>query len=212
MGIQIICHRGYWKEKSERNQATAFQRSFDLGLGTETDIRDACGKLLVCHDMPTGNELSLDELLDIMDGRNLPLAINIKADGLAGALKAKFSERGHDNWFAFDMSVPDMRQYLRLGISTYTRLSDVEHEPVWLEQATGVWVDAFNGQWHDNQKIRALLEAGKQVCIVSPELHGYPPVPMWQQLFELQQALPCSQHLMICTDTPEELPFWRHSA
>ena len=48
----ILSHRGYWKSEKERNQEVAFHRSFDLGYGTETDIRDIQGKLVISHDMP----------------------------------------------------------------------------------------------------------------------------------------------------------------
>lgn len=107
--MEIISHRGYWHHKSERNLPVAFERSFDLGFGTETDVRDCSGRLLISHDMPTGKEITLDDLLDIMAGRNLPLAINIKADGLAQAVTDTFAKHGHTNWFVFDMAVPDMR-------------------------------------------------------------------------------------------------------
>lgn len=200
--MQIISHRGYWKEKDERNQAAAFHRSFDLGFGTETDVRDVAGTLVISHDMPTGGELTLDELLTIMAGRNLPLAMNIKADGLASALKAKFAEYGHTNWFAFDMSVPDMRSYLALGMPTYTRMSEVELTPAWLDAATGVWLDGFEGEWFTNSQIQTLLDAGKRVCIVSPELHNRPPKALWDRLKELEGE----ERLMLCTDLPEQ-PF-----
>lgn len=206
--MQIISHRGYWKDKSERNQAVAFQRSFALGLGIETDVRDVAGKLVIAHDMPTGKELSLSDLLDIMDGRNLPLAINIKADGLAEALMSEFNERGHTNWFVFDMAIPDMRDYLKLGVSTYTRMSEVERQPVWLDQADGVWLDGFTDEWFSNNLIKKLLGDGKRVCIVSPELHNRPPAALWQQLLEFQET----DNLMLCTDLPEQVPFQRGNA
>lgn len=57
-----------------------------MGYGTETDIRDIQGKLVISHDMPQGNEITFEELLQIMDGRNLPLALNIKADGMANEI------------------------------------------------------------------------------------------------------------------------------
>lgn len=198
--MQVISHRGYWLDKSERNLASAFQRSFDKGYGTETDVRDLAGTLVISHDMPGGKELSLDDLLDIMDGRNLPLAINIKADGLAQALKTKFEERGHQNWFTFDMSVPDMRSYLQAELPTFTRMSEVEPVPVWLDQAAGIWLDSFNGDWFDTDQLAELLHSGKQVCVVSPELHGRDPHSLWRQLRELKDAA----NLMICTDIPEQ--------
>lgn len=198
--MEIISHRGYWLEPRERNQPIAFHRSFELGYGTETDVRDCAGRLLISHDMPTGNEMTLDDLLDIMGGRNLPLAINIKADGLASAIAAKFSEYGHTNWFVFDMAVPDMRSYLAAGMSTYSRHSDAEPHPVWLEQCTGVWLDHFAAGCHPNREIVKHLSKGKKVCVVSPELHGHDVSSAWSALHPLKDF----PGLMLCTDRPEQ--------
>ncbi|MCA5972265.1 MULTISPECIES: phosphodiesterase [Pseudomonas] len=198
--MQIISHRGYWLQKPERNLPEAFHRSFDLGFGTETDVRDVAGQLVISHDMPAGGELTLNGLLDIMAGRNLPLAINVKADGLAQALAATFARYGHTNWFTFDMAVPDMRSYLNANLTTYTRLSDVEPSPAWLEQAAGVWLDGFEGEWFSNQVIGDLLSLGKRICVVSPELHGRGHDALWQQLLEFRSQ----DRLTLCTDFPAD--------
>lgn len=198
--MQVISHRDYWHQKEERNQAIAFHRSFDLGFGTETDVRDVAGRLVISHDMPNGSELTLDQLLDIMAGRNLPLAINIKADGLAESINAAFEKHGHTNWFAFDMAIPDMRSYLSVMAPTFTRMSEVEQSPAWLHQADGIWLDGFSGEWFSNQTISELLATGKQVCIVSPELHGRKPHELWARLSEFESA----ESLILCTDLPEE--------
>ncbi|MEQ4258269.1 phosphodiesterase [Pseudomonas syringae] len=198
--MQIISHRGYWLQRPERNLPEAFHRSFDLGFGTETDVRDVAGQLVISHDMPAGGELTLDGLLDIMAGRNLPLAINVKADGLAQALAETFARYGHTNWFAFDMAVPDMRSYLNANLITYTRLSDVEPSPAWLEQAAGIWLDGFEGEWFSNQVIGDLLSLGKRICVVSPELHGRGHHALWQQLLEFRSQ----DRLMLCTDLPAD--------
>ncbi|MCK0550176.1 phosphodiesterase [Pseudomonas syringae] len=198
--MQIISHRGYWLQRPERNLPEAFHRSFDLGFGTETDVRDVAGQLVISHDMPAGGELTLDGLLDIMAGRNLPLAINVKADGLAQALAETFARYGHTKWFAFDMAVPDMRSYLKANLITYTRLSDVEPSPAWLEQAAGVWLDGFEGEWFSNQVIGDLLSLGKRICVVSPELHGRGHDALWQQLLEFRSQ----DRLMLCTDLPAD--------
>lgn len=197
--MQIISHRGYWLEKPERNLKVAFQRSFDLGFGTETDVRDVAGRLVISHDMPDGSEMSLDELLTIMAGRNLPLAMNIKADGLCAPLKATFEAHGHSNWFVFDMAVPDMRAYLASGVRTYTRQSDVEPVPAWLDEADGVWLDSFAAEWYSPAQLADLLGLGKQVCVVSSELHGRDHLPLWRLL----EAFQGSTNLTLCTDLPE---------
>ncbi|MBD9576219.1 phosphodiesterase [Pseudomonas sp. PDM23] len=197
--MQIISHRGYWLERHERNLKVAFDRSFDLGFGTETDVRDVAGRLVISHDMPSGEEMSLDDLLRIMAGRNLPLAMNIKADGLCEPLKATFEAHGHSNWFVFDMAVPDMRSYLASGVCTYTRLSEVEPVPAWLNEADGIWLDSFGCEWYSQDQLAELLAGGKEVCVVSSELHGREQLPLWQLLAEFQGAA----NLTLCTDLPE---------
>ena len=63
--MEIISHRGYWKSVKEKNTEIAFSRSFALNYGTETDLRDCLGKLVISHDMPNGNEIYFDEFLSL---------------------------------------------------------------------------------------------------------------------------------------------------
>ena len=116
----VISHRGYWKEAAEKNKPVAFHRSFDLGYGTETDVRDLRRTLMIAHDPPDGSEITLEAMLDILAGRDLPLAMNIKADGLARDLAAIMAARGVRNWFTFDMTVPETVVQLRLGLPVFT--------------------------------------------------------------------------------------------
>lgn len=197
--MNILSHRGYWLEVNEKNSERAFKKSFDLGFGTETDVRDCNGKLVIAHDVPNGNEMQLTDFVKIIGKRQLPLAVNIKADGLALLLKQAMDNAGVVDWFVFDMSVPDMRAYLQAGVSVFARMSEVEKEPAWFNQVTGIWLDSFHDIWYDANQILALLHNGKRVCIVSPELHGREFELLWQML------LPLSMHsdLMLCTDFPE---------
>ncbi len=196
----VLSHRGYWKERPERNTRAAFLRSFSLGFGTETDVRDSHGTLVISHDPPTGGEMTLTEFLALPGLAGLPLAMNVKADGLAAPLASAMRAAGHANWFAFDMSVPDMLQHLRVGSPTYTRLSEYETEPSCLDRAAGVWLDAFEGEWFDAALIRRLLSQGRQVCVVSSELHGRDPAGLWALLEPLRDA----PGLLLCTDVPEQ--------
>jgi len=198
----VISHRGYWKDPAEKNQPIAFHRSFDAGFGTETDVRDVAGRLVISHDMPKGHELSLEAMLDILAGRDLPMAMNIKADGLAVALKTAMSARGLTKWFTFDMSVPETVVQLRLGLPVFTRASEYEPRPALYDQATGVWLDAFVSDWFTEADIASFLQDGKRVAIVSPELHGRDHLPLWTRL----GTSPLRHHpkLLICTDFPED--------
>ena len=86
--MKIISHRGYWQTAEEKNTSIAFRRSFSMGFGTETDIRDYAGKLVISHDIPSGKEMTLEEMLIIYNESNCkaPLALNVKSDGLQGHL------------------------------------------------------------------------------------------------------------------------------
>lgn len=198
--MKILSHRGYWNNTQEKNTTIAFNRSFDSGYGTETDVRDIAGRLVISHDMPFGDELDFDEFLKLLKGRSLPLALNVKCDGLVTELVKVIRRHEVDDWFVFDMAVPDMKSYLLAGVPVFTRMSEVELQPVCLERSVGVWLDSFDGDWYDNSVIEELLELNKRVCIVSPELHQRNHLPLWRQLFPLVK----NNLLMLCTDMPKE--------
>jgi hypothetical protein len=196
----ILSHRGYWLEPSEKNTELAFKRSFTLGYGTETDVRDYAGTLVISHDPPVGGELTLDAFLQL-DDTDLPLALNIKSDGLAEPIADAMRAAGRTNWFVFDMSVPDTRAQLAAGNPMYTRLSEYETTPALLDHAAGVWCDAFTSDEERIAPIRHLANTGHRVCVVSPELHGRPHEPFWAALREA--GLSASEHVSLCTDLPE---------
>jgi len=207
--MQILSHRGYWKTPDEKNSPAAFARSFELGFGTETDLRDARGRLVVSHDPPPDERdrpaLEAADFFEVyrrMD-RVVPLALNIKSDGLQQFLPPLLKRFGITGAFVFDMAVPDALGWLRAGVPTFTRQSELEREPAFYDQAAGVWLDAFYGDWWTADVIAGHLTAGKQVCIVSPELHGRDPSDVWNRLAATKFR--DDPRLMICTDRPEEV-------
>ena len=127
----ILSHRGYWKYVSEKNTKAAFERSFSLGFGTETDLRDRAGELVISHDMSNANSIPAEEFFKIYRsiGKRLPLALNIKADGLHHILKRLLCEYDVENYFVFDMAVPDGLSYINQNLTTYTRHSEFESTP-----------------------------------------------------------------------------------
>lgn len=197
--MRILSHRGYWKNNSEKNCEEAFSRSFNLGFGVETDVRDCNENLFISHDMPTENDMKLEFLLKLLSNRQLPLAINVKSDGIARPLRKAMDEADVKDWFVFDMSVPDMREHIKIGNPVFTRMSEVEQSPIWLESAKGVWLDAFEVQWFSRETIEALISANKQVCVVSPELHGRDYHYVWDMIAPIANE----PGLMLCTDHPE---------
>ena len=201
----ILSHRGYWKEIQEKNQAVSFERSFDLGFGTETDIRDYKGALVISHDIANEKCLSVEEMLKIYNkyDNNLPLALNIKADGLQIKLKELLVQYNITNYFVFDMSVPDGLGYLKQNMKAFTRESEHEKFPSFYDEACGIWLDEFEGHWINKEVISKHIKNNKLICIVSPDLHKREYRNEWQYYKEIEKELGIN-NLMICTDFPEE--------
>lgn len=201
--MQILSHRGYWKEfSSESNKKIAFERSFNLGFGTETDLRDVCGKIVISHDMPKGDEITFEEVLQIMDGRNLPLALNIKADGQSDEIICILEKYNHTNYFTFDMSIPDMVVQMTKKLNVFTGVSDILEKPVLLEKADGVWLDSFYSEWFSEDVVTGLLNKQKKICIVSADLHKRNVDEQWCKI----KKFTCLQDekLLLCTNEPEK--------
>ena len=91
--MNIISHRGYWLESAEKNISLSFERSFNLGFGTETDIRDYNGELVISHDIPTTSSMKIDDFFKLYKSQSDSLlALNLKSDGLHSILKIKLEE------------------------------------------------------------------------------------------------------------------------
>jgi hypothetical protein len=200
--MKIISHRGYWLEAVEKNTNLSFERSFKLGFGTETDIRDYNGELVISHDIPSASSITIDDFFKLcISQSNILLALNIKSDGLQSVLKNKLEEFNIQNYFVFDMSVPDTIAYIKNGIKYFSRQSEYEIDPIFYNQSEGVWLDSFNEQWFDLDLILNHIHNGKKVAFVSPELHGRDQLSLWKfikanNLFELNEVI-------LCTDFPE---------
>jgi hypothetical protein len=201
----IISHRGYWKNSAEKNTIKAFRRSFKFGFGTETDIRDYNGELVISHDIPNGDNITFENFLEIYKELNdsLPLALNIKSDGLQHKIKNLLDKFNIENYFLFDMSVPDGILYIKENLITYTRQSEYENPPAYYQFAYGVWLDQFNYDWLTEEVIKNHFNNNKKICLVSPELHNRDYREYWIKLKEIGSAVDISK-IMLCTDHPEE--------
>ncbi len=197
--MRIISHRGFWIDPSEKNGWSAFERSIRDGFGTETDLRDGVNGLVVSHDPPVGGEMGFDLVVKAFAAAGLPLAVNVKADGLAQSIKSMFSAHSVE-WFAFDMSAPELYRYLKLGLPCFTRHSDIEPQPICYSESKGVWLDAFGSDWYGPDVVTSHINNGKQVCIVSSDLHGRDHASQWAMLREAN--LHRLDDLIICTDHP----------
>ena len=158
---------------------------------------------MIAHDLPNSKSTQFSYFLDRLINYKLnrqTLAINIKADGLVGEIKKLIDEYKLINYFTFDMSIPEMVCYKNAGLKYFSRLSEFEKPPVLLDDAAGIWLDAFGSEWYDEDYINNLKKNVKQVCVVSAELHSRDHTNQWA----LIKGLNNQNKLMLCTDKPNE--------
>lgn len=184
-----------WRESGlEQNSIDAFQLAFEKGFGIEVDIRDFFGTIVISHDPPTQPNLEFQDLVELASNfPDLPIAINVKSDGLANELATHQIANPH---FFFDMSFPQARDFVRRGLTVASRVS--EYEPVDRARQPDLWVDAFEADWYfgEPQAMTAIANSSRAV-FVSPELHGRAHQKSWNSLGPLIQE---NSSLGICTD------------
>lgn len=204
--IELISHRGFWTTEIKQNSEKAFINSLQRGYGIETDIRDYEGELVIAHDIPKGRDKQfyIDDFFSLYKkyGNNQTLALNIKSDGLSLSLKEKLLKYEIDNYFVFDMSVPDMVHYQKQNLIFFTRHSDIEHSPCMLQESSGVWLDEFFSNWISEEVLKKYHKDNKRLCIVSPELHGRDFQNEWVKYRHISQKNPQIKFI-ICTDYPD---------
>lgn len=201
--MNIIAHRGFWTKESEKNTNAAFSNAWANGFGIETDIRDYNEQLVISHNIATKTCEKLTDFFEAYKkhGKETVLALNIKADGLCERLLELIQRYEINNYFVFDMSVPEMVLYDKFGANYFSRYSDIEKQSVLYEKSKGIWVDAFfDYNELDLRIISQFIEDGKKVVIVSPELHGMDESIFWDAITELRWYK--EDVVYLCTDYP----------
>lgn len=199
--VEILAHRGFWSLENEKNSIFALKRALVSGYGVELDLRDHNNNLVISHDPATGENTLFDEFLQLYNqiGATQTIAINIKSDGISDALCKALKRYNIQNYFAFDMSIPDTLSYLKNNILIYMRISEYEDWTPLHEKAAGIWLDNFTNKISYLDLIKKITNNSKPVCMVSPELHGRPPLE--ENIAKL--ILDRASH--ICTD---EIGYW----
>ncbi len=203
--MKILAHRGYWNTAIEKNSGLALRTALEKSYGFESDVRDYNGHLVISHNIANKDSFEAEQvfkwLFEFRD--NFCFAINIKADGLKDILNDYIKKYNLTNYFLFDMSVPQMVEFNEMGMRFFTRQSEVEVIPCMYEQAAGIWIDGFFGtEWITETLLQNHIENDKEICLVSPELHGRTDYrEFWEKIKEYNLDF---DKILICTDVPDE--------
>lgn len=192
--MKLILHR--------RNTLRDLQ-STDPKYGVEVDIRSERGKLIINHD-PYGNAESFDDW--ISEYRHGTLILNVKEEGLEGALIEIMKSKRITDYFFLDQSFPFLVKWSLIGEHRCAvRVSEFESIDTALSLAgkvDWVWVDCFSRFPLNEKDARILSKAGFKLCIVSPELQGHDAneeIPKLLKLLEERNILADA----VCTKRPE---------
>ena len=202
--MKILAHRGCWNETVTNNSPQALRDALEAGFGFESDLRDYMGELVISHNIADSASQKADEVFRWLRafGDKYCFAVNIKADGLNEQL-ALFLKKYHlQNYFTFDMSVPQMVEYQEMGLTYFTRQSEVEPTPIMYKDAAGVWIDGFwDNEWITEDLLNAHIKNGKAVCLVSPELHQREHLGFWARISQFNLDF---SRVILCTDYPQQ--------
>lgn len=203
--MRIFAHRGYWNDSISANSILALKAALENGYDFESDVRDYDGRLVISHNIADRNSPNAEEFFAYLSEyeNQYCFAINIKADGLKGILRDYLEKYDLRNYFLFDMSVPQMFEFVEMGLRFFTRMSEYEQVPVMLCQAAGIWVDSFEEtDWIMEEQMCKYISAGKEICLVSPELHGKRD---YRKLWGMLRGWDIDfSKVFLCTDHPDE--------
>tara|TARA_B110001454_G_scaffold219057_1_gene249607 strand:+ start:46408 stop:47037 length:630 start_codon:yes stop_codon:yes gene_type:complete len=201
--IEMIAHRGFWKEKHEQNTMVSFTQCFEKKYGIETDIRDFNGKVIISHDPYVGQTpIYFEDVLKNYKSYNshVTLALNVKTDGISDKVKELLHRFQIKNYFVFDASVPELLRYRNNELVYFSRHSEYEESPNLYDRAAGIWLDQFKEMWFQESTISEHLKAGKKVCVVSSELHKREHKKCWDFL----RLFKDNSKVSLCTDFPDQ--------
>jgi len=163
----------------------------------EFDVRDSNGICIVQHD-PFMESVPLNLFLDEClltrgkgkgKGKGHFLIVNIKSEGIEATVFAMLKERGIEDYFMLDCTVPVMYKYTQKGEKRFAvRLSEVEpleFVRLWKGKVAWVWADCFSKNILTKPVEQELHTLGFKICVVSPELQGrYEEIEAYAKAFQ----------------------------
>jgi hypothetical protein len=191
--LEIIRHR--------QNLVTDLQ-TLEMEFGAEIDVRSRDNRLILSHD-PFAPGDSFEEFLAgyAKTHSQRLLIVNTKEDGHEKAILALLAKYAVHHFFLLDTVLPTL---VNLAVKYHERRAAVrvsEYEPVEMSDRFAglvewIWLDCFKGSPPTPETVRHLQKSFK-VCLVSPELQGYPV----DRIGSFKAILPGVQ--AVCTKHPE---------
>jgi hypothetical protein len=167
--------------------------------GIELDIRYEGNELILQHDpFKTGEKF--EDLLK--EYHHSLIILNTKSEGMEEEILRLMEKYQVKNYFFLDLSLPYLIKYMKKGVSDIAvRFS--EYEPLefvlkFKDKVKWVWVDCFTDLPLNAENYNILKQHFK-LCIVSPELQGYPV----ERIVEFKEKLKEMPVDAVCTKKPE---------
>ena len=169
--------------------------NINSNYGLEIDIRDYKNELVLSHDHPTDDSLSLKKFLEIIPSETF-LAINIKTTEIEKDLLKILKNYKIENYFTFDWAIPSLIKAIDCGLICACRLSEYEKEIN--PKCTWAWIDSFHKVWYDEALLTSLKEKNLKLALVSPEIHNRK-----NEIKKVKKIVKSGLVDAICTDFPE---------
>lgn len=192
---KIYAHRGVWVSPEDQNSLESISRASRMGFGVETDFRSRSEKLVISHDPLIGQEA---KEINHYKFSGIPIALNIKEDGLTKQYLEFLKKYPNEDSFIFDGSVPEMLKIRNAGLPHALRLSEYEKELSW--ETNFIWIDAFYKEWWIDSELIVNLLKNHVLVFVSPELHGREKNFAWNYFRKLKHSN--NGKFGVCTDYP----------
>ena len=149
---------------------------FSVADGIEFDLRDSNRALIVQHDACQEGQL-FSEFLQSCPSNKVYI-VNIKAEGIEEMAIEMLTKHGIHQFFLLDCGMPSIVRLARNGERRMAiRYSEYESFETVIAVApfvSWIWIDVFTRIPITRDQVIKAKGLGLRLCLVSPELQGYP--------------------------------------
>lgn len=167
--------------------------------GIELDLRYEGQDLILHHDPFTTGE-KFDDFLQHY--HHALIILNVKTEGIEAEVLRLLEKHGVTEYFFLDLSLPYLIKYMRKGehkiAIRFSEYEPLEFALAFAGKVDWVWVDCFHEMPLTPENYAALKQHFK-LCLVSPELQGYPK----ERIAEFKEKLQGMPLDAVCTKYPE---------